>query len=183
MEFHELHRTVCDELSRSLDTINDVRIGQLIERIGQAKRIFCDGKGRSGLAAAAFAMRLVQMGIQAHLAVEATSPAIEAGDLLIVFTASGETENLVSHVITAKKAGAEIAVVSTNADSKIASNADCCVLVSANSKDKAGTASVQPMGSLFEQSILVMCDVICIILMEKRQLKEQDLRIRHNNME
>ena len=67
-------------------------IGTLLERVDRsaterfvkmvlaAKKIFVTARGRAGLSAECFAMRLMQMGFNAHVSGEATCPKITKGD-------------------------------------------------------------------------------------------------------
>ena len=44
-------------------------------------------------------------------------------------------------------------------------------------------ASVQPMGSLFEQSIAILLDIIVLCLMEKHGISSDDMYRNHSNLE
>ena len=55
---------------------------------------FVAGKGRSGFVANSFAMRLNQLGKQAHVVGESTTPAIKSNDVFVIISGSGSTEHL-----------------------------------------------------------------------------------------
>ena len=46
-----------------------------------------------------------------------------------------------------------------------------------------GFRSVQPMGSLFEQSLLLCLDYVILILMDKTQITAEEMFTRHANLE
>lgn len=54
------------------------------DAILKADRIFVAGAGRSGFVARAFANRLMHMGLTVFFVGEPTTPAIKAGDLLVI---------------------------------------------------------------------------------------------------
>ena len=83
--------TIIKELDQSSKTIKPEQITDLIQKIKNHKRIFVYGTGRSGLMLKALAMRLMQMGLDAYVVGETTTPSVQEGDLLIVASASGET--------------------------------------------------------------------------------------------
>lgn len=60
---------------------------------------------------------------------------------------------------------------------------DICICFEANSKRQKEIISVQPMGTLFEQSIMVFFDVVVLFLMEKLSLTGEDMYRLHNNLE
>ncbi|MDG9688474.1 SIS domain-containing protein, partial [Streptomyces sp. DH18] len=82
------------ELKNASKQITEEQIDQFIETIDEHKRIFVYGTGRSGLMLKALAMRLMQIGYQSYVVGETTTPSIEKGDLLIVSSASGETQSV-----------------------------------------------------------------------------------------
>ena len=85
---------IINELNQSVKTLSDDDIIDLIQKIQQHKRIFVYGTGRSGLMLKAFAMRLMQLGLNSFVVGETTTPSVQKGDLLILASASGETESV-----------------------------------------------------------------------------------------
>ena len=84
-----------------LDNIRDAEeylveedIANFIEIITTADNIFVTGAGRSGLAAKAFAMRLMHLGLSSYVVGETISPAINAGDCILAISGSGERKQL-----------------------------------------------------------------------------------------
>lgn len=183
MDYKELLNKVLSELTRSTSSVKTEDAQLLVSKIVTAKRLFCDGKGRSALMMKGFAMRLSQMDLAVFDTQGVTVPAIERGDTLLIASGSGETENLLEHARKAKKIGAEIILLTAVQNSTLGQLSDICICFEANSKLHKETASVQPMGTLFEQSIMVFFDVVVLFLMKKLLLTEEDMYHLHNNLE
>ncbi len=65
--------------------------GALARAIRRARRVFLGGMGRSGLMMRAFAMRLMQLGVEVHVVGDTTTPSIRRGDLLILGSRYGRS--------------------------------------------------------------------------------------------
>jgi len=166
--------------------VDPERVLKLIEAIESAKRIFVVGAGRSGLMVRTFAMRLMQMGLESYVAGETTTPPISAGDLLIVGSASGETGGPVSVARIAKSPKVKVVAITVFADSTLRTLADLVVTIPAptpKARRSEPATSVQPMGSLFEQSLLALLDASILILMEKRRLTSDQMFQKHAVLE
>ena len=96
-------------------------------------QIFLVGRGRSGLVAQAFAMRLAQIGSKARFLGEPTVPPVEKGNLFIVVSGSGT--NLVEETKIAKEVGAKIIVVTSYKDSPLAVLADLILIIPGREKE------------------------------------------------
>jgi 6-phospho-3-hexuloisomerase len=160
---------------------------QAFTELASAKRVFCAGAGRSGLAIRAFAMRLMHLGKTAYLVGEIATPSIAAGDLLVIGSGSGRTESLVAMANKAKKIGARILLVTIDPNSPIGTVADCVIQIPAPSlkaKHAVGSeTSIQPLGSLFEQSLFLLLDSLIVLLMRKENVSAEALYARHANLE
>jgi len=183
MNFYEYTATVLEEIESCLANIDQESINDFVDSISASKRIFCDGNGRSGLQIASFAMRLKQMGMESYNVDGVTTPAVIKDDLLIICSGSGETSVLFGHAKTARSVGAKVLLITTNRDSSIGNLADCVVQISAPVKSGSRNGSIQPMGTLFEQSSDLFFDVLVLILMEKLSITNTDMYSRHKNLE
>lgn len=182
----ELGREVLRELDRTLAAISTDEADRFLTALMEAPRIFVAGAGRSGLAVRAFAMRLMHMGRQVFVAGEVVTPGVGAGDLLIVGSGSGETASLRAMAERAKSVGAKVALVTIFADSLIGKIADVVVTIPAptpKSSSRGQPLSIQPMGSLFEQSMLIFFDLLILQLMEKASIDSAAMFERHANLE
>lgn len=176
---------ILDELGQLVDRLDDGQLDSLLNILSGSGRIFMAGAGRSGLMLRAFAMRLMHMGREVHLVGDVTTPAIGPGDILLIGSGSGETGSLVMMARKADDLGAKIALVTSNAASTIAGMADVVVAVPAVSpKVAAGSArSFQPMGNLFEQSLLLILDCAVMHLMRRLDMSSETMFTRHANLE
>lgn len=175
--------TVLEELRDSLTKIKRNDIEALTERMSPDTRIFCDAAGRSRLQIEGFAMRLTQMGWNAFIVGEPTAPAIGPKDLLLTASASGETPALVQHSEKAAGIGAARLLITASPDSSLGRMSDEMLVISAPSKADTMRTSVQPMGSLFEQSLMLMLDTMVLHLMEKYGISGAEMYANHANLE
>ena len=177
---------VLNELHHTLSRIDIQKANEFVELVDQAQEVFCAGAGRSGFQVKGFAMRLMHMGINSYVVGETCTPNIRENGLLVICYGSGETKSLVNHANKAKEVGAKIALITINPESTIAKLADVVVEISAPSPKSAKQGdikSIQPMGSLFEQSEGIFMDISIMMLMEKRNLDSDTMFGRHANME
>ncbi|WP_332629486.1 6-phospho-3-hexuloisomerase [Halalkalibacter flavus] len=176
---------IIKELQRTANLINEVKVEMLVDGILEANKIFVAGAGRSGFMAKSFAMRMMHIGLDPYVVGETVTPNLEEGDLFIVGSGSGETKSLVSMTEKAKSLGATIAAVTISPNSTIGSLADITIQIPAQAKsgEKAGNETIQPMGSLFEQSLLLLYDAIILRFMEKKSLTSNTMYGRHANLE
>lgn len=182
MVYTKCAKAVLEELEAALLGVDDRQIQGLVAVVMESGRIFCDGMGRSGLQVASFAMRLAQMGLTSYVVSETTTPSITANDLLLVCSGSGETPGLVEHARKAKAVGATVVVVTTNNVCSLVELANHMVLVDAQAKG-LHRSSIQPMGTLFEQSLGVLLDIAVLFLMEQMQIGSNEMFKNHKNLE
>jgi 6-phospho-3-hexuloisomerase len=175
---------ILEELHSTAALISEQAVENLIAQILQAEKIFVAGAGRSGLMMRAFAMRMMHMGLQAYVVGESTTPGLTSRDLLIIGSGSGETKSLVSMADKAASLKAAIALATVTPESTIGRIADTVIQVPAAAKEKAdGITTIQPMGSLFEQSLLLLFDGIILNMMNKSGMSSSDMFSRHANLE
>ena len=174
---------ILDEQADAIARTDETQVLALIAAIQQAKRIFLLGEGRSGLVGRMFAMRLMHLGHAAFVVGETTTPAIDSGDLLIAISGSGETGGVVLLAESARRAGARVATVTANAESRLSSLSDLIVLVPTQHK-LHGSTSRQYGGSLFEQVTLLLFEsVISMLAAGEAAIGFSTLAQRHANLE
>jgi len=175
---------IADELRRTLTHTNVEQGERLVEAILTARGVFCSGQGRSGLMVKAFGMRLVHLGLRAHVVGETTTPAIGSGDLLVAASGSGQTRTTLAIVEAAKERGATTALMTAHPDSPIGRASDLVLeLHGPITWDALHGKSIQPPGSLFEQALLICCDALIMTLMERLGTTEEEMRARHTKLE
>jgi len=172
------------ELKRTLELINDEDAEKVVEGILRAKKIFVAGGGRSGFMAKAFVMRMMHVGLDAYVVGETVTPNLEPSDIFIVGSGSGETGSLAAMTKKAKSIGATVVAVTINPDSTIGKLADIQIEIPAQAKAEGTSGkSIQPMGSLFEQSLLLFYDAVILRFMNKKGLNSDKMYGRHANLE
>jgi 6-phospho-3-hexuloisomerase len=181
--------TVVGELGDLLRAVDAGSLDALQARVAAAARVYVAGAGRSGLMVRAFAMRLMHLGLAVHVVGDVTTPAFQAGDLLVVGSGSGETGSLCAVARRAKALGGALAVITIVPGSTLGLLADVVVRLDAPSPKAAQRPgapphpSVQPMGSLFEQGLLLLLDTIVMRLAATRGAPDSELFARHANLE
>ncbi|RST74235.1 6-phospho-3-hexuloisomerase [Siminovitchia acidinfaciens] len=176
---------IIEELERTAHQLTDEEAEKLVNQIIEAKKVFVAGAGRSGLMAKSFAMRMMHMGIDSFVVGETITPSLEKDDILIVGSGSGETKSLVSMAQKAKDIGASVALITIAPDSTIGRLADITIKIPAQVKSETSgeKVTIQPMGSLFEQSLLLFFDAVILRFMNKKGLDSQTMYGKHANLE
>jgi len=189
-------RLMASKIRTIANSISDDDVEKLIAEILKARRIYVMGAGRSGLVAKAFAMRLMHLGFQAFVVGETITPALNAGDVIVVFSGSGRTKTVADIAETGKEIGAHICLITANADSRIGKIADCIVIIEQHRDDVEDDAvefeirqmmgehkSFAPLGTLFETVSMIFGDAVISRLMEITKTDETTLKNRHVNLE
>ena len=192
----DMMRLMASKIRSISESLHDNEVEKFIEEILRAKRIYVMGAGRSGLVAKAFAMRLMHLGLQSYVVGETITPAMRAGDVLIVFSGSGRTKTVADIAETAKEIGAHICLITSNTDSRIAKMSECVVEIESHRDALENDAaefeirqmvgdhkSFAPLGTLFETASMVFADAVISRLMEITQTDEMALKNRHANIE
>ena len=175
-----------DEVASVLARVDPAEVDRLVDAIIHARRLFLAGRGRSRQMMGAFAIRLTHLDIHCHVVGESTTPSLQAGDVLMVGSGSGET---VTAILTAEKArdnGGTLAILTARPESVLACMADLVVVLPAPVREESRIQpvdSIQPMGSLFEQSLLLLLDTIVLMLKDRLRADEKAMMARHSNLE
>lgn len=187
MRTKEILYMVTKELNDTFSNLKEEQLDTFKEKILEANKILVAGAGRSLMMIRGFAMRLMHMGFVAYVVGETVTPAIEKGDLLIIASGSGSTGTLTVMAGKCKMIGADLALITTQADSPIGKLADLVIEVNAATTkvENNDKNSVQPGANTFEQSVLLIGDAIIINLMSGRSLEESNkvLMTKHANLE
>lgn len=176
---------ILKEIKGVLEKVDTDGISKFADIIEKGKRVFVIGEGRSGLMAKSFAMRLMHLGATVYVVGETITPALVKGDVLVAISGSGTTKNV---VMVAQKAGeleCPVLVVTTNPESELGKIASSIIHIPAATKYRreGEPASIQPLGSLFDQCAHIVFDGICL---EYYSIKAEDNNgalARHSNLE
>lgn len=180
-------QTIAQEIADCLAQVSPAEVGAAVELLNSAPRVFVSGAGRSALGIRGFGMRLMHLGVTTHVVGETTTPGIASGDLLVIGSGSGRTASLLSSAQKAKSLGAKVLLVTIDPASPIGELADATIRIPAPSPKASGggaqQVTIQPMGSLFEQSLFLLLDGLIVMLMQKRGIGSDEMFTRHANME
>ena len=172
---------IIEKISGVLEATDDTYDAKLTQLLDDAKRIFIAGAGRSKLVVNFFAMRLVHGGYDVSVVGEFVTPSIKSGDVLIIISGSGETEQLIAFTKNAKKIGAKIVLISAKSDSTIGDLADGVFQIGKN--ELYGKVLGMPMGTVFELSTLLFLEATISHIIHEKGIPEEIMRERHANLE
>ncbi len=185
-DFQGWVEAVTGEVASALRAISADEVAELQREILGAKRVFIAGKGRSGLFMRAFAMRLMHLGLHVHVVDEVTTPALAAGDVLILASGSGKTASLVQYAGKAREIGATLVLITAHPDSPVGRQVDKVVHIPSPSTKVEGSngfTSSQPMANLFEQALVLLLDITTLQLMAALGKTGEQMFARHANLE
>ena len=185
-QYIKISTEIIEEIEKVIKDFDDTRLNELMEELLIKKRIFITGVGRTGMIMKSFAMRLMHLGLKVFVTGEINTPSINKDDLMIVGSGSGETSTVVALSEMAKKLGVKIVLFTINDSSTMGEIATTKITISATSPKlikKNNFHSIQPMGALFEQSLMITLDTLIIMLMEKLKVKSEKMFENHANLE
>lgn len=176
---------VLDELRDTLSRIDRAEVEEVVAAVARARRIHVIGVGREGLMARAFAMRLMHAGLSVHWVWDDTTPAIGDGDLFIAVSGSGQIGHIDYVARRAHESGAELCVITANPGGETARRANVTLAIpgAAYGASEDVVRSLQPMGSLFEQALLVTLDLVMLDVVDALGTEADRLADRHRNVE
>ncbi len=169
-------------------------VDALISVYKNNKSVLVVGAGRSGLVGRAFAMRLMHLGFRSYVLGETITPSVGEGDLVVAISGSGTTTMVVAAAEAAKKMKAMVVAITSYRDSPLTSYADLVVQVPGRTKvakmDDYFARQIlglheplAPLGTLFEDTAIVLLDAIIAELMHRLKKTEDEIRMRHANIE
>jgi len=129
----------------------------------------------------------MHLGKTVHVVGETTTPSIAPTDVLILGSGSGRTASLVIMAEQARRLGAQILLFTTDAESPLGRLSNLQVVIPAPSfrvmDEIHDCSSVQPLGTLFEQSLLILCDSLILELMRQTGVSTAQMFEHHANLE
>jgi 6-phospho-3-hexuloisomerase len=159
---------------------------RFIRMLFEAHKIFVVGRGRTGYIVGTFAMRLMHLGLDVHVVGDCTTPRIDSPDLLIAFSGSGRVRMVVQMVQIARRAQAKIVFLTYNPAALAPGEADLTlripVVIDRDRPKKEGMV-LHPLGTLFEQGLFIYLDLVVNLMMVKGGVSEEDMALRHTNLE
>lgn len=179
------YKTVLSEIDKTFETSNFMELENFINKIVTAQKIVLFGAGRVGLMMKTFAMRLNHLGLNSYFVGELNLPATGLGDLIIIGSGSGNTKSVVSIAQIAQSKNLDVISVTSNINSSIANLSTSVIHLNCQTKESDPTSrlSVQPMTTLFEQSLLIFLDSLVLELMTELKESNESMSRRHNVIE
>lgn len=183
--YKDISSLVLEELHTSLGAVREEEIEQLIDVVLGAEKVFFIGVGRVMLSLQGIAKRWAHLGIDTHVVGEITEPAITDKDVLIVGSGSGTTLFPAGIAHKAHALGAKVVHIGSNPNSGLKDIACLMVRIPVRTKYYLDDEidSLQPMTSLFEQTLLLLGDVVAKMIIDRRGLEMKSLWKHHANLE
>lgn len=171
------------EISAVLAATDESQLDKVVPLFTKQRRIFVLGAGRSGLMAKAFAMRLMHIGYTPFVIGETITPSVQKGDLLLAVSGSGTTHSIVELADKAHSNGVTLLALTSNGQSQLAQLADQTITVPGATKTGDGIKSIQLLSTLFDQSVHLVLDALCLKLARRDGTDNGVAKSRHSNME
>jgi len=150
---------------------------RFVDAIISTRKVFIYGVGRSGLIAKAFAIRLVQLGMNVYFVGETITPIVEEGDLVLIVSYTGETMSAIQTANIVRRVGAKVITITSSDHSKLASASNLVIIIGTPKDDER--KRLAPLGTVFEDATLIYLDAIVARLMDKLGQSEGSMRKRH----
>jgi 6-phospho-3-hexuloisomerase len=174
--FRKASDLILREIAVTLARVDEHQVRALEKAIASDGAVFVAGEGRSGLVARCFAMRLMHLGVTAHVVGETVTPAFRPGDLLVAVSGSGETPVTCSLASSAASRGGRVVAVTAGAQSSLAQAAHAVLSIPASESAQFG-------GTLFEQSALIALDAVAWQLQRRLRQTAEQMQARHTTLE
>jgi 6-phospho-3-hexuloisomerase len=158
----------------NLKKLDEGEVERICKLILKAKNIFVYGVGRSGIVGRMFAMRLVQLGLQAYFVGETITPVVTDKDVVILLSGTGETQGALLVAQICRRVNAKIISITSSTDNSIYKASDFKIVLEINK-----SSDLAPLGTLFESSSHILLDSMIALLMKMKGESENDLRQRH----
>ena len=181
MDFSGIKDKIIEEIKDVLSKVGKKKVETLIKMLLSAEKVFVAGTGRSMLMMKSFAKRLKHLNLNVYVVGETIEPPATGKDILIIGSGSGEGIPLELARI-ARKIGTRVALITAKKESNLTKLADFVIYISAPTKFSK-RKSFQPLGNLFEQSLLLFCDTVAMLVQKKKKLSNEELLKHHANLE
>ena len=186
MDLIEQRKVQEQQISAIFQAIAQPQIDALVEAIMRTERIFISGWGRAGNVARILGMNCSQLGKLVFCVGDNGTPAIQPGNLLIIVSGSGNTKTISIICQQAKEHGAEIALISGNADSVMGKMADMNVVIPKRlpgEVDLPDEVVFEKRPYAFYEAAFMLNDYISTCIRRKTGRTLEDVKRFHNNLE
>jgi 6-phospho-3-hexuloisomerase len=122
-------------------------------------------------------MRLMHAGLPVFIPGETITPAVHPGDLIVAISCTGHTGYTDYIAQRGRQLGAQVVVVTADADSPLARDADKVIHIPATADDIVVRAAV------FEHAASLCLDAVFNVLAERLKVDLDEFRRHHANLE
>jgi 6-phospho-3-hexuloisomerase len=178
-------KEILTEIESALGKSNFEHCDVFVDSIINSRTIITYGAGRVGLAMQGFSKRLRHLGFNSYFLEDSSVPATNSKDLLILGTGSGSTPSVRVIAEVAIKNNLNIHTITATPSSIVASMSSKIIYLNTPSKEGVGNkdASIQPMTTLFEQTLGIFLDSIILEIMNTLGVNSLTMEERHNVLE
>ncbi len=155
----QIESNITNTISRTIEILELNNVNAAIKLINETNKLLCYGVGDSGLAAEIIARRFVRVGkkcqgisdphFQAMYSVSANE-----SDLILAFSRTGRSKDLIHAVCIAKKNGSKVIAITNFKKSPLAKMADIILLTSMLSTPLTGGNLVGEINQIFIGDVL-----------------------------
>lgn len=171
---------IVDEVKGVLEKVNPKQVDAVIDLLEKDRRIFVDGEGRSGFVGKCFAMRLMHLGYEVYVMGETNTPSFEKNDIFLCVSGSGTTGSVLLNANKAKEKEGIVITVTNNAYSTLGEMSQSVITLEATVRgNQENRTSIQLLGSLFDQSVHLLLDNICLILSKREGISNETATKKH----
>ena len=169
------------EAIKSLIKKLDVNFQKAVDAIYRcAGRIVVTGMGKPGIIGQKLSATLASTGtpslsLHPAEAIHGDMGRVTKRDVIIAFSKSGETEEIIRLLPVIKKIGSKLIGITGNLDSTLAKNSD--IVLDVSIKKEACPLGLAPTAST--TAMLAMADAVAVALIKKRRFKETDFAFFH----
>lgn len=173
---------IVDEINGVIANMDETDLDRAMALIARDSRVYAAGEGRSGFQARGFAMRMMHIGYTSYMMGETICPSMHEGDVLLAISGSGTTRRTVEDAEAARKHGVKVIAVTSKPQSPLAQAADAVITVPGRVKGESG-GSIQLLSSLFDQSVHIALDALCLKISLRDDVSDADANANHANVE
>ncbi|MBP3900351.1 MAG: SIS domain-containing protein, partial [Blautia sp.] len=112
---------------------------------------------------------------------ETITPAVSKGDVFIAVSGSGKSKNVINDAESAKQKGCILITVTGKSESPLSNLADRKIVIPGTVKADSGDqrTSIQLLSSLFDQSLHIVLDMLCLMLSRRDHMSNEEATRSH----